>query len=233
MDVLPPPQSATTSQAKSGDAKTVDGRAVEARTVDGRAADKVPRTARGRRTLRAILDAAAEEFGARGFHEAAIARIAQRADVAIGSFYTYFDSKEAVFRALVADMSAQVRDTVAPVILAAPDRLAGERAGIAAFIAFVRQHQALYRIIDESAFVAEDAYRKHYTDIAEGYAASLTAAFGRGELSDGDMTVRAWAIMGMNVFLGLRFGVWDQSQSPEAVADAAAALIGDGLRSRL
>jgi AcrR family transcriptional regulator len=195
-------------------------------------ADKTPRTERGRRTLRAILDAAAEEFGERGYHEAAIARIAQRAGVAIGSFYTYFDSKEAVFRALVGDMSAQVRETVAPVILAAPDRLAGERAGIAAFIGFVRQHKALYRIIDEAAFVAEDAYRKHYNEIAEGYAVSLTNAFGRGELSDGDMTVRAWAIMGMNVFLGLRFGVWDESGDPSAIAATAAALIGDGLRAR-
>jgi AcrR family transcriptional regulator len=194
--------------------------------------DKTPRTERGRRTLRAILDAAAEEFGERGYHEAAIARIAQRAGVAIGSFYTYFDSKEAVFRALVGDMSAQVRDTVAPVILAAPDRLAGERAGIAAFIGFVRQHKALYRVIDEAAFVAEDAYRKHYTQIADGYAASLTQAFGRGELSDGDMTVRAWAIMGMNVFLGLRFGVWDDSADPAAIATTAAGLISDGLAAR-
>lgn len=193
---------------------------------------KTPRTERGRRTLRAILDAAAEEFGERGFHEAAISRIAQRGGVAIGSFYTYFDSKEAVFRALVGDMSRQVRETVAPVILAAPDRLAGERAGIAAFIGFVRQHKALYRIVDESAFVAEDAYRRHYREIAEGYATSLTAAFGRGEISDGDMTIRAWAIMGMNVFLGLRFGVWDETLSPEAVADVAAAMISDGLRAR-
>jgi AcrR family transcriptional regulator len=195
-------------------------------------ADKTPRTERGRRTLRALLDAAAEEFGEKGYHEAAIARIAQRAGVAIGSFYTYFDSKEAVFRALVGDMSQQVRETVAPFILAAPDRLAGERAGIAAFIAFVRQHKALYRIIDESAFVAPDAYHKHYNDIAEGYAMSLTQAFGRGEVSDGDMAIRAWAIMGMNVFLGLRFGVWDESLSPEAVADAAAGLISEGLRVR-
>jgi AcrR family transcriptional regulator len=194
--------------------------------------DKTPRTERGRRTLRVILDAAAEEFGERGYHEAAIARIAQRAGVAIGSFYTYFDSKEVVFRALVGDMSAQVRDTVAPVILAAPDRLSGERAGIAAFIGFVRQHKALYRIIDEAAFVAEDAYRSHYTEIAEGYAASLTQAFGRGELSDGDMTVRAWAIMGMNVFLGLRFGVWDDSGDPAAIAATAAGMISDGLASR-
>jgi AcrR family transcriptional regulator len=195
--------------------------------------DKTPRTARGRKTLRAILDAAAEEFGDRGYHEAAIARIAQRAGVAIGSFYTYFDSKEAIFRALVSDMSMQVRETVAPVILAQPDRLSGERAGIAAFIAFVRQHKALYRVIDESAFVAEDAYRRHYADIAAGYAASLTAAFGNGEISEGDMEVRAWAIMGMNVFLGLRFGVWDESRAPDSIAAAAADLIGHGLAADL
>jgi AcrR family transcriptional regulator len=194
--------------------------------------DKTPRTERGRKTLRLLLDAAAEEFGERGYHEAAIARIAQRAGVAIGSFYTYFDSKEAVFRGLVGDMSRQVRETVAPVILAASDRLSGERAGIAAFIGFVRKNKALYRIIDESAFVAEDAYRRHYNDIAEGYAASLTAAFGRGEISDADQVIRAWAIMGMNVFLGLRFGVWDESLPPDAVAKVAADLIIEGLRPR-
>lgn len=193
---------------------------------------KRPRTARGERTLRALLDAAAEEFGERGYHEAGIARIATRAGTAIGSFYTYFDSKEAIFRALVADMSRQVRETVAPVILAAPDRLSGERAGIAAFLAFVREHKALYRIIDESAFVAPDAYAKHYNDIAQGYAASLTQAFGRGEVSEGDMMVRAWAIMGMNVFLGLRFGVWDDSMDPAKIAAAAADLISHGMARR-
>ena len=37
-----------------------------------------------------------------------------RAKVALGTFYTYFDSKEALFAALVRDMSRQVRDHVAP-----------------------------------------------------------------------------------------------------------------------
>ena len=192
-------------------------------------AAKIPRTDRGRRTLRLILDAAAEDFGERGYHEGSIARIAQRAGVAIGSFYTYFHSKEAVFRALVADMSRQVRDNVVPHILAAPDRLAGERAGLAAYLAFVRTHKTLYRIIDESAFVAEDAYRRHYVDVADGYAVSLEAAFGRGEVSTGDWQVRAWAIMGMNVFLGLKFGVWDDSRPVEDIAAAAHALIADGI----
>jgi AcrR family transcriptional regulator len=49
---------------------------------------KSPRTDRGRRTLRAILDAAAAEFGERGFQGASISRITARAGVALGSFYT-------------------------------------------------------------------------------------------------------------------------------------------------
>lgn len=75
---------------------------------------KAPRTARGERTRRAILDAAAAEFGEKGFHEGSISGITRRAGCALGSFYTYFDTKDAVFRALVTDMSAQVRDYVGP-----------------------------------------------------------------------------------------------------------------------
>ena len=77
---------------------------------------KAPRTARGERTLRKILDAARDEFGERGFADSSIVGITQRAGVALGTFYTYFDSKEAVFHALVRDMSAQVRDRVAPAL---------------------------------------------------------------------------------------------------------------------
>ena len=65
--------------------------------------------ARGRRTLRLLLDAAAEEFGEKGFHEASISQITQRAGIAIGSFYTYFDSKEEVFTALVRDLSGHLQ----------------------------------------------------------------------------------------------------------------------------
>src|SRR5207302_7795262 len=82
---------------------------------------KTPRTARGERTLRKILDAARDEFGERGFSDSSIVGITQRAGVALGTFYTYFDSKEALFQALVRDMSAQVRDNVGPAFSHATD----------------------------------------------------------------------------------------------------------------
>src|SRR6476469_5231087 len=95
---------------------------------------KAPRTARGERTLRKILDGAREEFGERGFSESSIVGITQRAGVALGTFYTYFDSKEALFQALVRDMSAQVRDNVGPAFAGAADSLDGERRALGAFL---------------------------------------------------------------------------------------------------
>ena len=141
---------------------------------------KAPRTARGQRTLRKILDAALEEFGEKGFSEGSIVGITSRARVALGTFYTYFDSKEAVFQELVRDMSAQVRDHVAPVLADATDALDGEGRALASFLEFVRTHRQVYRIIDEAEFVDPEGFRKHYVTTAERIAARLQAGQGQG-----------------------------------------------------
>ena len=195
-------------------------------------ADKAPRTERGRRTVRKLLEAAAQEFGQRGFHEAAITGITARAGVALGTFYTYFESKEELFRALVRDMSQATRAHVAEAVRDAPDRLAAERIGLAAFIAFTRKHPELYRIIEEAQFVAEDCYREHYLTFVEGYREGLASAAAKGQIVEGPDELRAWALIGMSVFLGMRYGIWNEDLSPEQVADGAINLVSDGLRTR-
>jgi len=195
-------------------------------------AGKAPRTERGRRTVRKLLEAAAQEFGERGYHEAAITGITARAGVALGTFYTYFESKEELFRALVRDMSHATRAHVADAVRGAPDRLAAERIGLAAFIAFTRKHPELYRIIEEAQFVAEDVYREHYLTFVDGYREGLGAARARGEIADGPDELRAWALIGMSVFLGMRYGLWQKDMEPAEVADRAMDLVSEGLRKR-
>lgn len=193
---------------------------------------KAPRTARGERTLRKILDAARDEFGERGFSESSIVGITQRAGVALGTFYTYFDSKEALFQALVRDMSGQVRDHVAPVLKESADALEGERRALESFLRFAREHRDVYRIIDEAEFVDPSAYREHYETTATRIAARLTAGRERGEISaaysDEELEILAWALMGSNVFLGLRFAVW-ASTDAKLVADTTGKLLRSGL----
>lgn len=191
---------------------------------------RIPRTERGRRTQRAILDAAAAEFGEKGFHESSIVSITIRAGVALGSFYTYFESKEALFKALVQDMSGRVRDQVAPVLRGhTGSAVAAEGVALEAFLRFAREHKEIYRIIDEAEFVAPEDWRAHYLNTAARILERLQAARAKGELRVEPGEVHAWAIMGMNVFLGLRFGVMDGSADLGEVAGVANALLKDGL----
>lgn len=190
---------------------------------------KAPRTARGRETLRKLLDAAAKEFGELGFHASSISGITRRAGTALGSFYTYFDSKEAIFSALVKDMSQAVAAAAAAGMPSGVSGVEREREALSAFLAFARDHKEIYRIIDEAEFADPASYRAHYEGAAARIAARLDSAVADGTVVAGDNEVRAWAIMGTNVFLGLRYGVWDESRSIGEIAGALEALLRGGI----
>ena len=192
---------------------------------------KIPKTKRGIRTRNKILEAAEAEFGEKGFHEAAISGITQRAGVALGTFYTYFESKDEIFKALVAHMSRRTRKWVGERISDAPDRMTAERLGMEAFFEFVQQHKGIYRIISEAEFVAEDAFRDHYERFALGYQNNLRRAADNGEIRTGDFEMWSWAIMGMAVFLGMRYAEWDEDEAPAQMAEVVTDLIANGIQS--
>jgi AcrR family transcriptional regulator len=69
--------------------------------ADARGTDDVrtaPRSRKGERTRARLIDAAKRVFERDGFLEARIVDIAETAQLAPGSFYHYFDSKEQIFR---------------------------------------------------------------------------------------------------------------------------------------
>lgn len=191
-----------------------------------------PKTKRGRETRDKLLQAAEIEFGERGYHDGAISEITRRAGVALGTFYVYFGSKEEIFRALVAHMNRLTRRWISERVSESPDRLTAERRGLEAFIIFVRQHRNLYRIIAEAQFVAEDAFRDHYAVFADAYQEHLELAGANAEIRPGDYEVWAWALIGMNVFLGMRFAVWDDTRTPAEMAATVSELIGNGMLPR-
>ena len=195
------------------------------------ASNKRPRTARGERTRRSLLDAAAAEFAENGFHTGSISAITRRAGVALGSFYTYFDSKDAIFRALVSDMSEAVRLAAREAIDAAMPPLQVERAALAAFLTFAAEHKEIYRIIDESEFVDPVSYRQHYETTAARIGERLAAGQKQQAYRQDIGEIEAWALMGMNVFLGLRYAIWAQDGDPSAneVALRANALLARGI----
>ena len=191
---------------------------------------KIPKTARGKRTREKLLRAAEIEFGEKGFHDAGISGITYRADVALGTFYTYFESKEEIFKALVSFMSMRTRRWIAERVADAPDRMTAERKGLEAYIEFARQHKGIYRIISEAEFVANEAYREHYSSFARAYEDKLRRAGESGEIREGDYETWSWAIMGMAVTLGMRYAEWDESIPMSKIAETVADLIANGIK---
>jgi AcrR family transcriptional regulator len=63
---------------------------------------------RGRRTREALIAAARRVFERNGFMEARITDIAEEAGTAHGTFYTYFDSKEAALRAVILQLESEL-----------------------------------------------------------------------------------------------------------------------------
>ena len=195
--------------------------------------DKTPRTERGRRTLRKLLDAAATEFADKGFHEASVSGITRRAGVALGTFYTYYDSKDAIFRALGYDMSAGVGRAAREALDPGMGALEVERVALRAFLAFAAEHKEIYRIIDEAEFVDPESYRTHYETIGARIEERLQRGGESGEFIRGLGAPEAWALMGMNVFLGLRYVIWAREGDPDSdeIAKRANALLASGIAS--
>jgi AcrR family transcriptional regulator len=63
----------------------------------------------GRKTLAKLLEAAIVVFDQRGYHAARVDDIVELAETSHGTFYLYFASKEDLFRALVADVTEEMR----------------------------------------------------------------------------------------------------------------------------
>lgn len=189
----------------------------------------LPKTKRGVERRNQILRAAEEVIAEQGFSAASIADITRAAGTALGTFYIYFTSKEQVFRELVQEMGHLTRTMMAERTGHAPNRLEAEREGLRAFLGFVQDHPALYRIVEEARFVDPEAYRSYFTGFARAYERQLATAVAEGEISPGDAEVRAWALMGMAKALGDRFVLWDDAPDIEHVVEEAHRMICRGL----
>ena len=95
-----------------------------------------------------ILDAALQCFVERGFHGTAIPQIAEKADIAAGTIYHYFDSKEALVNALYQHW----KTAVAQRVFAAFPQTATTREQFRAMwnlmVAFAQEHKTAFAFIE-------------------------------------------------------------------------------------
>ena len=152
---------------------------------------------------RQILDGARRRFMASGFAAASMGEIAREAKVSKGTLYVYFDSKEALFEALIEEKKRDSAERLSTL-----EHMTGPVAevlgtfGTQLVLALTRpDHVALVRLVvgasDKFPAIARTLF-----EAGPAYGAARLERFLRerqelGELAPGDMTVAAWQFIGM------------------------------------
>lgn len=161
------------------------------------------RTGRKELSRQDILDAAEEVFGLKGYHEASLQEIAERAEFSTSALYRFFENKEALFIGVLArrgdDFMQGMRTCFA---LHCPPRQKLHQF-VDYAISFYHQHPNYGRLFLRSSSTA--APNLESTVEAEGYhrlqeARTLLAQLfleGRGEFVPGDPAVLARLFIGL------------------------------------
>jgi AcrR family transcriptional regulator len=171
------------------------------RAAAGSRSSRQVRTAKSSARRNSILNAALDEFSARGFAAARLDDVAKRAGIAKGTIYLYFVDKESLFQELIRFKMGPVVGTLESVFAAdLPIRVIAEQA-IEIFIREIygtHRKQVLRLIISEGPrfpTLAEFYYREVLSRILKGVRTILRRARARGELAD-DALVRFPQLLG-------------------------------------
>lgn len=163
---------------------------------------RVPRTDRGEKTRDVLLDAALEVFWKKGYLDTRVADIAAHAGVSHGSFYTYFDSKEAVLRALGADLHDAAFETgtgIRP--LADGDDVRAIELANRRYLEFYIANRKAMRLMEDAAVhndYMRDARHRTTTAFVERTARSLRRMQAAGVCDPHlDVTMAAQALVSM------------------------------------
>ena len=150
----------------------------------------------------ALLDAARDAFGELGFEAAGVRDIVRRTDLASGTFYNYFDDKEAIFRAVVEATGAEARRRVRGARVSAGGFADFVEAGYRAYFSFIVEDPATFAFLRRNLVAAD---MEHVLPLgAAELVEDLAALAERGALPPLDLDYCAHAMVAVGVELGAR-----------------------------
>ncbi|CAO3433641.1 Transcriptional regulator, AcrR family [Azospirillum doebereinerae] len=200
------------------------------------AAGKKTRVQRSEEVRDALFQAAAEVVGEYGYIDASITRITQRANLAQGTFYNYFASRQEIFDELLPVLGAKMLAHIRQQAGGAKTFLEKEELSFRAFFSFLKRMPYFLRILNEAEIFAPKAHRQHFRNITAGYLRFLQNARKNGEiaaLTDEALEPLVYMLIASRGYLALRYT--DENgvvNLPEEAVAVYLQLLGDGLARR-
>jgi AcrR family transcriptional regulator len=190
--------------------------------------------------LKIILGAAESFFAAEGYHQTSMERIADEAEVSVGSLYVYFKNKEDLLIKLLDDIGFELRELLGQAFAESGIGFDGlRRASEVFFNEFCRNNPGKIAIIFRESVGQSEVVEEHRKRIFEKLITDLDKALaglasreGLSFRTDESRRIMAASILGTYERLAYHYLIWtDQPERLETVARDAADFIIGGIRA--
>lgn len=189
----------------------------------------MPKTKRGMATLNKIVHSAERLFYKKGYHRTGINDITTASNVALGTFYIYFEDKMSLYRYLLVQYSHRIRMHIAKEIAGVEDRVEAERRGLKAYLLFIAKHKYMYNIIWESLYIDKKLFIDYYSTFAQNYARQIKHAQASNKVKAYDAEVVAYMLMGISNFIGLNYIMFKDEKDVDFIVDQVIKVLKEGL----
>lgn len=197
---------------------------------------RLTRAEKNESTRARLIEAAVKIVGRTGYHNASVSEITSEAEVAQGTFYKHFESRQALLNLLLPRLG---EDLLAYVKQRVRDSTGVEREArsLRAYFDFVLARPEFHRILVEAQVYAPESYAQHIDNLMRSYVASLSKSKANGQLpayEPSEFPAIAALLMGARASLGA--GFWQGSRHagplPEAAIQTFVKLMSEGLSAR-
>ena len=185
-----------------------------------------------------IIAAAKKVFARNGFHATTIADIAKEAELSYGSVYWYFDSKDDLFRRLIAVEEYGLRTHVAIALAKSGTQFgfaeAPFRASLRATFEFFDANPATAKLLFRDAYALDSRFDKQLGGVYERFIddieSLIAAAQDRGDVVAAPPRLVAYMLTVLIGHMAHRRLTTDDGVSAAEAADLVVALVIKGLR---
>jgi len=188
-----------------------------------------------------ILSAAKRVFAKKGYHATTIADVAKAARISYGSVYWYFDSKDALFHALMDSEGLALRGHIDAALAGLGDNTDGDaeeafRVAVRATFEFFEADRDVVKLLFRDSLVLGERFDRHLASIYEGFIGdieqTIATAQKAGRMVEAPARMVAFSMAAIISQLALRRLSTDDGVPASVVADFVVTLLLDGLRPR-
>ncbi|MEE9417456.1 MAG: TetR/AcrR family transcriptional regulator [Acidimicrobiales bacterium] len=177
-----------------------------------------------------LMAVALEAFGTNGYHDTSMNQVAEAAGITKPVVYQHFESKHALYLALLVDIGERLRNAISEALAKADSPRELVEAGLSAFFEFFGKEPHSFSVMFGDGVRSDSDFVNELEKVEESIVENIVAVLNIPEVDDDNLRVLAHGVVGLTEGIGRHWLERGFHLAPGDLAQQAAEMAYYGLR---